>query len=168
MNVTIYSTPTCPYCHQAESFLKERGVKFAKHDVSVDRTAADKMVQVSGQMGVPVITVDDKVIIGFDRPRLEQLLKYDRSTSLGIRIIDVAKITGTHQPASGAYVDRVKFNSKGEIAGLRKGDIITGINQLAIQNADDLAVALLAVPKGSKISIDFLRDDGPLECEVPA
>ena len=57
MNVTVYTTPTCHYCHQVKQFLSQRGIKFTEHDVSVDRAAAAEMVSKSGQMGVPVITV---------------------------------------------------------------------------------------------------------------
>ncbi|MFQ5875827.1 MAG: glutaredoxin family protein [Dehalococcoidia bacterium] len=74
MSVAVYTTPTCPYCHQVKEFLSRRGVKFIEYDVSVDRAAADEMIRKSGQMGVPVITVADQVVVGFDRARLEHLL----------------------------------------------------------------------------------------------
>ena len=83
MNVVIYTTPTCAYCHQAKEFLSSRGVKFTEHDVSVDRAAADEMIRKSGQMGVPVIVVGDQVVIGFDRAKLDQLLS-NRSQAAGI------------------------------------------------------------------------------------
>lgn len=74
INIRIYTTPTCGYCHQAKRFLSERGVKFTEYDVSRDRAAADEMVRMTGQMGVPVIVVDGQVVVGFDRTRLEHLL----------------------------------------------------------------------------------------------
>lgn len=73
--VTVYSTPTCPYCHQAKRFLEQKGVSFADKDVAVDLNARNEMVQKSGQLGVPVIDVDGQVIIGFNRPKLEELLE---------------------------------------------------------------------------------------------
>ena len=74
MDVKVYTTPTCGYCHQVKKFLSERGVKYAEYDVSRDRAAADEMVRLTGQMGVPVILVDGQVVVGFDRARLEHLL----------------------------------------------------------------------------------------------
>ncbi|MFC2033621.1 glutaredoxin family protein, partial [Chloroflexota bacterium] len=74
MRVKIYTTPTCGYCTMAKRFLDERSVKHEEHDVSQDRAAAEEMVSLTGQMGVPVIVIDGQVILGFDRPRMEQLL----------------------------------------------------------------------------------------------
>jgi len=71
--VTVYSTKNCPYCRMAKAFLDRNGVKFATIDVGDDVEAAKRMVAVSGQRGVPVITVDDEVIIGFDSRRLNEL-----------------------------------------------------------------------------------------------
>jgi len=73
-NVTVYSTPTCPYCVRAKEYLTRKGVAYKDVNVAVDRAAAQEMVQKSGQMGVPVITVDGKVIVGFDQRELERLL----------------------------------------------------------------------------------------------
>jgi glutaredoxin-like YruB-family protein len=73
-NVTVYSTPTCPYCVRAKEYLTKKGVVYKDVNVAVDRAAAQEMVQKSGQMGVPVITVDGKVIIGFDQRELDRLL----------------------------------------------------------------------------------------------
>jgi len=72
--VKVYSTSTCPYCLRAKSYLQQKGIPFENYDVSSDESKLQEMVKVSGQMGVPVIVVDDKVIVGFDRERLEQLL----------------------------------------------------------------------------------------------
>ena len=74
MKVKVYSTPTCPYCRMAKSFLDEKGVSYEDLDVSVDTAARDEMAKKSGQMGVPVIDVDGEVIIGFDRERLTGLI----------------------------------------------------------------------------------------------
>ena len=73
--VKIYSTPTCPYCLRAKAYLKEKNISFEDIDVSVNREAADEMVKISGQMGVPVIVVGDEFIVGFDKNKLEELLK---------------------------------------------------------------------------------------------
>ena len=72
--VKVYSTPSCPWCVRAKEYLKGKNIPFEDIDVAADVTKAKEMVQVSGQMGVPVITVDNQVIIGFDQNKLNQLL----------------------------------------------------------------------------------------------
>ncbi len=73
-NVTIYSTPTCSYCHAAKEFFKENNVTYTEHNVASDVTRRQEMIEKSGQMGVPVITIDDQLIIGFDQNKLAELL----------------------------------------------------------------------------------------------
>ena len=72
--VVIYSTPTWPYCKRAEEYLSRKGVSFVNYDVSVDRDKAREMIQKSGQMGVPVITIDGEVVVGFNQAVLDKLL----------------------------------------------------------------------------------------------
>jgi glutaredoxin 3 len=72
--VKMYSTPSCIWCRRVEEYFKNKGVQFEHLDVSSDRAALKDMIEKSGQMGVPVITVDNEVIVGFDQARLEQLL----------------------------------------------------------------------------------------------
>lgn len=74
MNVKVYSTPMCPWCNVAKDFLKSHNISFEDIDVSIDEKAAGEMIKKSGQMGVPVIEIDDKVIIGFNKPVLEEIL----------------------------------------------------------------------------------------------
>jgi len=71
--VTVYSTKNCPYCRMAKAFLDKHGVPYEGVDVGEDSNAAKKMIELSGQRGVPVIVVDDEVIIGFDSQRLNEL-----------------------------------------------------------------------------------------------
>ena len=73
--VKIYSTPTCPWCIIAKNFFKEHGIAFEDIDVSKNQKAADEMIEKSGQMGVPVIEVNGKIIIGFDENKIRNLLK---------------------------------------------------------------------------------------------
>ncbi len=73
-HVTIYSTPTCPYCKLAKQFLAEHNVAFTDIDVSADTDKAKEMIKKSGQMGVPVIDFDGTIIIGFDQKKLKQAL----------------------------------------------------------------------------------------------
>lgn len=72
--VTVYSTPTCPYCRQVKDYLAQKGVAFADLNVASDTDARNTMVQKSGQLGVPVIEIDGDVIIGFNRGKLDELL----------------------------------------------------------------------------------------------
>lgn len=72
--VTIYSTPTCTYCRHAKEFLKEKGIQFEEHDVSADALRRTEMIDMSGQMGVPVITIDNDLVIGFNKPVIAKLL----------------------------------------------------------------------------------------------
>jgi len=72
--VTVYSTPTCKYCVVAKDFLKENGVEFEEVNVSEDADKKKEMIEKSGQLGVPVITIDDKVIVGFSKDELTRAL----------------------------------------------------------------------------------------------
>ena len=72
--VIVYSTKTCPWCHKAKEFLEEKGVAYKDVDVGADQKAANEMVEKSGQMGVPVIDMDGKIIVGFDKEELEKAL----------------------------------------------------------------------------------------------
>ena len=73
-NVVVYSTPTCPYCKRAKDYLSRKGVPFVEHNVAQDRDAAKEMIKKSGQMGVPVITIDGEVVVGFNQILLDRLL----------------------------------------------------------------------------------------------
>ncbi len=72
--VTVYSTPTCPYCVRLKNYLLQRGIAFTNIDVSLDRESLDKMVRLSGQMGVPVIDIDGQILVGFDKDKIDKLL----------------------------------------------------------------------------------------------
>ena len=72
--VTVYSTPTCHFCHAAKDFFTKNEVDFEDFDVSVDEERRNEMVEKSGQMGVPVIMIDDEIIVGFDEAKIRELL----------------------------------------------------------------------------------------------
>lgn len=74
-SVTIYSTPTCHFCHMAKDFFTENHVQFTDYNVATDLDKRKEMIEKSGQMGVPVIYVGDEVVVGFDEDRLRDLLK---------------------------------------------------------------------------------------------
>lgn len=72
--VRVYSTQTCPWCRVAKDYLRARGVSFEDVDVGSDGAAAQEMVRLTGQYGVPVIVVNGQPVIGFDRGKLDLLL----------------------------------------------------------------------------------------------
>ncbi len=73
--IKIYSTPTCVFCKQTKEFLKEKKIPFEDIDVSKNRKAVEELVKKSGQLGVPVIDIDGKIIIGFDQDAIEKAIK---------------------------------------------------------------------------------------------
>ena len=75
MEVKVYSTPTCPYCKKAKEYLSSKGISYQDINVSSNKAAADEMVKLSGQMSVPVITIDGNVIKGFDKEKIDSLAK---------------------------------------------------------------------------------------------
>lgn len=72
--VTIYTTPTCSFCKMAKSYFAENNVEYEEKDVTSNDTLVNEMVEKSGQMGVPVIDIDGKVIVGFDKNKLKEAL----------------------------------------------------------------------------------------------
>ncbi|HIH21424.1 MAG TPA: NrdH-redoxin [Candidatus Diapherotrites archaeon] len=74
MSVIVYSTQTCPYCHLAKEYLKSKSVKFEDVDVSSDHAKAEEMIKKSGQMGVPVLDINGKIIIGFDKEAIDKAI----------------------------------------------------------------------------------------------
>mgnify|MGYP000969779125 CR=1 len=75
MAVTLYSTPSCVYCKKAKDYFQQKHVPFTEYNVAQDMRRAEEMVRKSGQMGVPVIDVNGKIIIGFNQPEIDKALK---------------------------------------------------------------------------------------------
>lgn len=73
-NVTIYSTPTCVYCKLAKDFFKEKNIAYTEYDVAADLAKRQEMVEKTGQLGVPVIQVDNSVMVGFSKEKLSEVL----------------------------------------------------------------------------------------------
>ncbi len=121
-----------------------------------------EMVRISRQQGVPVITIDGQVVVGFDQPRLRQLLDQapQAKPKLGASVADAASQVKKHPgiPAAGAYVGKVKSGSPAERAGLRSGDVITALGGQPVQRAGDVQRLLSDMPSGRAISLTYVRD----------
>ena len=75
MAVKIYTTPSCGYCRLAKDWFKKNNIPFTEYNVAKDMKRADEMVKKSGQMGVPVVDVNGKIVVGFNKPAIENALK---------------------------------------------------------------------------------------------
>jgi glutaredoxin-like YruB-family protein len=75
MAIKIYTTPTCAYCNAAKKYFRENRIPFTEYNVARDMQRAEEMVKKSGQMGVPVIDVKGKIIVGFNKAEVERALK---------------------------------------------------------------------------------------------
>ena len=129
------------------------------------------MVALTGQMGVPVIVVDGQPVIGFDRARLQQLLASSSSSPrprLGLKVTDASSLPRRpgEPPLFGALVGAVAPASSGQRAGLKSGDIITGINQKRINNIAELEEALGAFSSGGRIPVTYYRGEKAIKSEI--
>jgi len=162
MTITVYTTPTCGYCHQVKRYLSDRGFSYNERDVSIDREAAEEMVRTTGQMGVPVIAIGSDVVVGFDRNKLEQLLsRYQNQEKphFGLRVADADKTAVKFgiEPVPGALIGSIAQSSIALKAGLQEKDIIIEINGSPVRNVDDLQRLLSAAARGDRLSITFFR-----------
>lgn len=76
MAISIYTTPSCGYCRVAKDYLKKNGVPFSEYNVAADPRKADEMMRKSGQMGVPVLDINGKIIIGFNQSEIDRALRH--------------------------------------------------------------------------------------------
>ena len=72
--VVVFSTPTCPHCRNAKRYLRKKGIRFKNVDITRDKRAAKDLVRISGQQGVPVIQINGRPIVGFDRAKIDRML----------------------------------------------------------------------------------------------
>jgi len=129
------------------------------------------MVQLTGQMGVPVIVIDGEAIIGFDRARIQALLAGSnghKPPRFGLKIADADRVAQKKGeiPVFGAVIGEVSPGSLGEKAGLKAGDIITKVNMWRVSNADDLQKALAGLKPGNIVTIMFLRGSENRKSEI--
>ncbi len=72
--VIIYTTPYCAYCKMAKEYFKSKNIEYTEHDVMTNIPSREEMVKKSGQLGVPVIDIDGKIVVGFDKPKINEYL----------------------------------------------------------------------------------------------
>lgn len=156
------------------------GVKYQEVDVSRDRVAAQEMVNLTGQIGVPVVVINGEPIIGFDRQRITELIEAGKTASapahepasekvrFGLRIADAQKVAPTTGAVAvtGAIIGEVSPGALGERAGLKTGDIITRINRQFITGASDMEHALVGFKPGDILTIEFMRGGSPRKSEI--
>lgn len=161
MDVTVYTTPTCPYCHQVKEFLSRRGVPFREYDVSVDAAAAAEMVRLTGQYGVPVTVIDGQAVVGFDRARLEALLGARGRVRLGAAVADAADMAAQGRCAvhMGAYIGRIAPGGVAERAGLRVGDVIISLAGQGVRDAAHLEALVGPIRPRQRVPIEYVRGE---------
>jgi glutaredoxin-like YruB-family protein len=162
MNVALYTTPTCGFCHQLKSYLRQRGVSFTEYDVSRDQRVAAEMVRLSGQQGVPVSVINDQVVIGFNRPLIDRLLDQGspEPARLGVSIAEASRIAakkGVSLPA-GAYIGRVHTGSPSAQAGLQPGDVIIELTGRRITSDEDVHRIMASARPGQSLDLIFWRE----------
>lgn len=72
--VIVYSTPSCKYCNDVKDFLSENNIQYTQYDVTTDPEKKQEMIDLTGQMGVPVTRIGDDVLVGYDANKLKELL----------------------------------------------------------------------------------------------
>ena len=168
-SVTVYSTPTCPWCDRAKAYLRQNGVPFRDVDVAKDYTAAMEMVRISGQQGVPVTVADGEVILGFDQAKLAKLVaKFaaPKRPPLGILAADADDYLAKHPdkadkiPAGtkGIYVGKIRPKTVAERAGLQPGDVVTSFAGKRVRNMAALDQMVETLKAGDQATAKFIRD----------
>ncbi len=79
MDIIVYTTPTCPYCHLLKDFLDGKKIKYKEVDLSIDQKAAEEVIQKSGLMGAPITEINGKFIAGFDQEKIEKELLLNKT-----------------------------------------------------------------------------------------
>jgi S1-C subfamily serine protease len=127
----------------------------------MDSTAAQEAVKLTGQNGVPVIVIDGQTIVGFNQPRLEQLIAQAEAAArpkFGAGIANVGKEGRKGVPiVFGAYVGRIGTGSIAERVGLAIGDVIIQMNKQKISDTTDLEHFMTGIKQGDKLSVVFIR-----------
>jgi glutaredoxin 3 len=75
MKIKVYTTPTCPYCQMTKDYLSSQKVDYEEENVQENLQARKEMVDISGQLGVPVISVNGKTVVGYDLEKINKILE---------------------------------------------------------------------------------------------
>lgn len=125
----------------------------------MDGAAAAEMVRVSGQRGVPVIVMDEQVVVGFDRPKLDQVIQRRSRPHVGAAVANAADMAakGRCQATTGAYVGRVSPDGAAARAGLTVGDVITRLASTPVEGATQLQGMVARLVQGQRVPLEFVR-----------
>jgi glutaredoxin-like YruB-family protein len=167
--VTVYTTPTCPWCDRAKEYLRSNNVEYVEKDVASDRTAAIEMIRRTGQQGVPVIATQDEVILGFDQPRLARLVQKHsgpKRPPLGLRAADAEQYLQRHPDVArnypegtrGVFVGDVRPGSVAETSGLRHGDVIQAVAGKRVRNLAAMDQMIETLKAGESVTVRYVRD----------
>ena len=74
MAINMYSTPSCSYCTLAKNYFRKNNIAFTEYNVATDMDKANEMVKKSGQMGVPVLDINGRILVGFNPSEIERAL----------------------------------------------------------------------------------------------
>jgi S1-C subfamily serine protease len=144
-----------------KEFLSRKGISYQDHDVNSDPSAAQEAIKITGQNGVPVTVIDGQTVVGFNEPRLEQLIDQAQAAArpkFGAGIADVGKAGRKGVPIIfGAYVGRIGTGSIAERVGLAVGDVIIQMNNQQISDTADLERFMIGIKQGDKLSVVFIR-----------
>jgi glutaredoxin len=155
-----------------KEFLSNKGIPYQDHDVTTEPKAAQEVVKLTGQNGVPVTVIEGQTVIGFDQPRLEWLIAQAPSSvtpKFGAAVADVGKSGRKDLPIIfGAYVGRVKPGSIAEKAGLTVGDIIIQLNNQGVFRAAHMESLMAKIKQGDKLNIVFIRGNTMTTAEITA
>lgn len=159
MDVIVYTTTTCPYCASVKQYLESRGVAYTERNVERDAAAAAEMVRLSRQQGVPVTRIGDAIIVGFDRPRLDEALARAQRPRLGAAAADAAQMAaqGRTDQRAGAYLGRVRPDGVAARAGLAVGDVIISLAGRPVRTALELEQLIARVRPGARVPVEYVR-----------
>jgi S1-C subfamily serine protease len=146
-----------------KEYLSRQSVAYRERDVSQDPAAAQEMVRISGQQGVPVTVIDNgdrHVVVGFDRQQLDALLAGVRRPRLGAAVADAADMAakGRTTLREGAYVGKVRPGTPAARAGLEAGDVIVELAGRSVYSAVALEQLLAGAQPGARLPLTVVRD----------
>ena len=156
-----------------KEFLSRKGVPYTEKNVAYDRVAAAEMINRSGRNGVPQTLIGDQLVVGFDRARLEGLLKqYDAGSrsqngsgvSLGVSVADATRYAP--DAGAGAYIGQIKPGSLAASAGLQVGDVIVAVNSQQVTDADSLIAATKRMNPRQAVTVAVIREGQRREIRV--